>query len=231
MSNYKVAVVSANFGNYDTFKEPINIKNKELFDWYYFTDNCEIKSNFFKIIHENYHLKELGHNKKAVLYAKFYKVQHHKIDILQEYNYVIWLDASFHIQNTNFVNDILELLKKEPNIILFKHPQRTTVAQEVNVLNKMRKFRDQNFNIQLLKYKNDGFIDNVGLYSMGFFIRKIEPNMNKLFDQWFNEILECTIRDQVSFPYVLWKNNVIPDMIFPDKIDNSKLIGHLGKHK
>ena len=226
MYNYKVAVITANFGNYDTIKEPINIKNIELFDWYYFTDNKDIKSDVYKVINESHHIPG-----KPVLCAKYYKIQHHKIDFIQKYDYIVWHDSSFYIQNVNFVNDILELLKGDPKFVLYKHPQRTTITQEVSVLNRMRKFSGQNFNAQLSKYTNDGFTDNKGLYSLGFFIRKINSDINKLFDDWFYEITTCTVRDQVSFPYILWRHDVTPNIVIQDNINNNKLIGKLGNHK
>lgn len=223
----KIAVITANFGNYDSFKEPNNIKNVELFDWFYFTDNTEITSNIYKIITKSYHSEQ----NKNVLKAKYYKVQHHQIDFLNKYEYIIWHDASLNIQNTNFVHDILKLISSEPNMILFTHPCRKTVKEEVTILNTIKKFKDQDFTNQFEIYIKNGFIDDAGLYAMGFFCRKIEPIINKLFDEWFTEINTYTVRDQVSFPYLLWKNKVEPAIIITEKISNNKLIGQIIKHK
>ena len=39
----RVAIITANYGTYDTHKSHSNVINKELVDWYYFTDNENIK--------------------------------------------------------------------------------------------------------------------------------------------------------------------------------------------
>ncbi|ARF10005.1 protein of unknown function DUF616 [Indivirus ILV1] len=224
----KVAVVSANFGNYDSVKEQSNIKEKELFDWYYFTDNLNIISNTYKIITTRYHNHTYNMN---VLFGKYYKLQSHKIDILSNYDYIIWMDASIQILNPNFVNDILDFLKNKPNLVMFAHEARTKIKDEVTVLNKISKFRGLNFNQQLKTYYDDGFKDDYGLYSSGFFIRKNnDDGINKLYDDWWNEVTTQTYRDQVSLSYVLWKNNIRPDIIIKQNIFKNKLIGNVIKH-
>ena len=225
----KIALITVNFGNYDSFKEPKNLKNVEMFDWYYFTD-LEIKSTVYKVITHPYHLDEFSLESKKIYWAKYYKMQHHKIDLLKNYDYIIWLDASFEILNVNFVNDIINLINQQ-NMILMYHPHRTTIKEEVDILNRMPKFKGQDFNKQYNAYIKEGFNDDKGLYSSGFIIRKINDFMNKFFDDWFNEIKKYTYRDQVSFSYVLWKNNIMPDIVIKQNVFNNKLIGNVLKHK
>jgi hypothetical protein len=119
----KIAILTVNYGNYDSFKEPKNLKNTEIFDWYYFTDNNKIESKIYKVVVEPYHIKEFTHTDKKVYYSKYYKMQHHKIDILADYNYIIWIDASFQILNVNFVDDVLKLInqKSDQDILLMGH--------------------------------------------------------------------------------------------------------------
>lgn len=228
----KVAVISSNFGNYDTFNEPSDkIKNINLFDWFFFTDNNKITSKVYKIINETYHFNETSKYNKNVMHAKYYKIQHHKIEELKGYNYVIWLDSSMVITNVNFVDDILKLLEQLPNMVSFSHSRRKNTKEEFTVLKKMKKFNGLNFDHQQNTYIKEGFKDDIGLFENGFFIRKIDEKMNKLFDDWWNEIKTHTYRDQVSFPYVLWKNNIKQDIIIKQNIFNCKLVGKVLKHK
>ena len=56
VSPKKIAVITSIYGNYESIKNQDNVKDKELFDWYCFTDNENLKSNLWTIINKPYHL-------------------------------------------------------------------------------------------------------------------------------------------------------------------------------
>jgi hypothetical protein len=220
---YKIAVITANFGNYDSVKD-IDINNSHLFDWYYFTDNDSIKLNVWKTVTVKYHLinKDIQQynslsvvtNKKIynMMCAKYYKTQHHTIDILKKYDYIIWMDSSIEIINENFIDNIINLLNNDHQLINFIHPKRNNVNNEVNVSLSMKKYTGQKIKEQLKYYNNNKFVDNT-LYACGFFIRKQNKKLNKCFDEWWVDNQKWSYQDQISYPYILWKNNIIPHVI------------------
>jgi hypothetical protein len=239
--NNKIAVISANIQKYDNRQTNIlNIKNKNLFDWYYFSDDEIKKSDGWNIINSTYHSnnnvglsKESTDNSSNMLKAKYYKLQSHKIDVLTKYEYIIWIDASIEISNSNFVNDIMSIIRQNiSNIYLFEHSQRNNIKDECNSSRRMAKYSDQNMEEQIKHYYDSGFVDSK-LYECGFFIYRKNDITIKLFDDWWNEVIKYTFQDQLSFPYVLWKNNIVPHSL-NDKTNkniwNNKLVGLVRKH-
>lgn len=250
----KIAVISANIGNYDSYNNVINIENYELFDWFYFTDNDKVIINGWKIIKPTYHNNDRVNNNDYVnnndrvndndyvnnmMIAKYYKLQFLKIDILQTYDYIVWMDASIHINNINFCNDIILLLSNKKNYIyIFEHYIRNSIKAEYIASLKFKKYKDQDMFKQITDYYNTKFknlkFKDSKLYECGFFIVKNNSSIEKLLDDWWNEVIKYTFQDQLSFPYVLWKNKIIPYSLnnnINKNIYNNKLIGIVKPHK
>jgi hypothetical protein len=49
--------------------------------------------------------------------------------------------------------------------------------------------------------------------------------MNKIFDDWWVENVKNSFQDQISFPYVLWKNNKYPEHIIQQNMYNNQFLG------
>jgi hypothetical protein len=87
----KYSIVTACFGGYDTFKEPLEIDPD--CEYIYVTDNPELKSDKWKII-----LLDSKYKDKSNLWKAFY-VRYH----LQEFasnDIVVWIDASIQINKS-----------------------------------------------------------------------------------------------------------------------------------
>ena len=233
----KVAVISSIFGNYDKFRD-YKIKNMNEFDWYLFTDDYRItlksilRMSIRRVINAKYHLenrKEYSkyknyflnikdENVRNMMAAKYYKVQSHRIGFLKKYDYFIWLDGSIRLKE-NFVSNVLELINNNYELINFKHSARANVKDELEFSIFFQKYKNQNLTHQYESYKL--FPDNMGLYENGLFIRKNTNKINKLFNDWWVEILKFSYQDQISYPFVLWKNNITPDYIINDNVFNN----------
>ena len=230
----KIAVITSIYGNYDNLKEH-NILNKDKVDWYCFTDG-NIESNFWKIIktpyhnnypdninynnYKNFYLNIKDNETKNMMCAKFYKIKSHEIDILKKYDYFIWIDGSIILQK-DFINNILSLINNN-KLINFKHSQRNNIKDELNISLKLPKYNNQKLKYQYDEYIKQQFPDNVGLYENGIIIRKNDSKINNLFNDWWIEILKYSFQDQISYPYVLWKNNILPDYVINENIYNNK---------
>jgi hypothetical protein len=57
--------------------------------------------------------------------------------------------------------------------------------------------------------------------------------MEKLFDDWWEEVNKYSFRDQLSLPYVLWKHSIVPHSL-NDNINKNiyinKLLGKVRSH-
>ena len=228
----KIAIITAIYGNYDNIKEQ-NINNKADVDWYCFTDNTDMKSDQWTIITTPYHLnstkyeyKNSYHNvsdKKIynMMSAKYYKLKNHEIDILQKYDYIIWIDGSITLR-PNFINNVLKnIIDNDYELASFKHSERNNINDEVKLSLTMDKYKTQDLKTQYQDYLQDGFNDKIGLFENTIIIRKKTERINNIFDMWWIHNLRYSYQDQISFPYVLWKLNENPDYIIQENIFNS----------
>lgn len=103
-----------------------------------------------------------------------------------------------------------KLINEPPTSATFiLHPYRTTIEAECKQVIKLKKDKPEIVKAQLEQYKKDGFPDNGGLYANGFFVRPNNDRYNSLFESWFKEIEKWSYRDQISFPYVIWKSKSV----------------------
>ena len=243
----KIAVISANFGGYDDKPTDLSkIKNYKNFDWYYITDNKNIKNSCWKIcFNYMYHInniKNFHNNDTNRMYSKFYKTQIINIDLFRKYEYIIWIDASFVITNNNFIDDINNLITKNlnENFFIFEHSERTNIKDEyIESIKNIKKYSNQDLHKQITDYYNKNYKD--GLYENGFFIYKINSIINNVMNEWWNEIQEYSYQCQISLAYVLPNNNINPYLLNePDfvkgkiqgngSIWNNNLIGYVRNH-
>jgi hypothetical protein len=237
LNKSEIAVISANYGNYD--KEIIsleNIDNWDYFDWYYFTDITEIKSQYWKIINydytNNHNIKINYFNNFNMMKAKFYKVKMLDIDLLSKYKYILWTDGSLYIDNKNMIIDLLNIIQKnhEYNFFNYEHYFRNNIKDESEISMTIDKYKDQDIIGQVNKYINNGYIDNF-LYECGIFIVKNNLIAKKSLDDWWNEIINNSYQDQISFPYVIWKNNIKPFILNDSNFKKMSLDGSVWKNK
>jgi hypothetical protein len=237
---YRVAVVSANFGGYDTVKEH-PIKLADTVDWYYFTDNTNVKSDFWNVITRPYHLQNIDKNcsdgvnsptrmldsrTKNMMAAKFYKAKMHKIDILKGYDYYIWIDGSIILRDS-FLEEVFSLFDSGYTLISFKHSKRTTVSDEIAESIAMPKYKTQDIEGQYRAYVIQGFKDDVGLFENTIMIRKNIPKNNAVFDEWWCHNVKYTYQDQISLPFCYWKVGTMPDYVIPENVFYNKRFSYV----
>ena len=60
---------------------------------------------------------------------------------------------------------------------------------------------------QVNLYKEAGFPEKFGMREFSVIVRKHNnAECIKLMEQWWEQVNQYTMRDQISFPYVLWKS-------------------------
>jgi hypothetical protein len=232
----KIAVISSIFGNYENIKDHLNVKNNNLVDWYCFNDSIKEKNiGVWNIINKPYHLINttdqvyknsynniINNNTRNMMYAKYYKIQTHKIDILEKYDYYIWIDGSLYLRD-NFVNNILNLINSNKNIDLinFKHSSRSNIKDETYFCKDWKKYKDQELENQHKNYINSGFPDNIGLFELTSFYRKNNKQTNNVFDNWWLQNQKFSYQDQLSLPYSIWKSNKINHLVLNENVMNN----------
>jgi hypothetical protein len=199
ISNSKIAVYTAFTGDYDTLKDPDFID--ENCDYICFCDNPNIRSSVWRII-----LMEdsiLDNNRKA----KQYKVFPHKY--LSEYKYSLWVDGTFRIKFS--VREYIRRYVKNSMLIVI-HSERNDILDEFEVSLFQKRYPRVIMEEQVNKYLDEGFPRNYGLGAMGFIFRQHIEEISQVMDDWWDEIIKYSYQDQLSFPYVCWKNDFHPSV-------------------
>lgn len=134
----------------------------------------------------------------------------------RQYEYSVYVDGSIDI-----IGDIRALLEKydHPRMLSFNHPHRSCIYEEGQVCSALGKDDPQVIAQQLDRYRSEGFPENFGLIEGGVLIRRHnEPAIVKLMEDWWRELLSQSRRDQLSFPYVAWRNGFWPTTMGMDSV-------------
>lgn len=175
-------------GGYDTLKRPTVITKG--WDYICYTDNNELKSDFWKII----------------ILPKEEKLER-KVKILQPFkaDISIWCDASILIRcNLNW------FVKKYHigDFTLMNHIARNCVYEEAEACIKLQKDDPEIINNQVAFYRSNNYPENNGMVSTGIMIRNKRIINHDFFRNWWKEVKNRSRRDQISFNYVANKFNL-----------------------
>lgn len=198
----KVAIYTAIYGDYDTLKEPLYV-NPQC-DYFAFT-NQDIPTNSIwkkgneKLIPDfstmdSYHA------------SKYIKLHPHIL--FSDYDYSIWVDGT-----TTIVADLLpfiDVLESKNKVIgMFDNPVHDCIYTEANFLLYYNRAPEDLLLKQIATYSADGYPKHNGMFECTIIARKHNELLCKsLMEQWWYQTQKYTMRDQISFPYVLWKNNM-----------------------
>lgn len=156
--------------------------------------------------------------KMPVMNAKIYKILSHTYFSSQ---FTVYMDGNIFL-NVPPLKLISELLG-EADMALFRHPYRHCLYQEhepakQRILPPFKALMDE----QVTRYREQGMPENFGLGECGMLIRRNNAVTAEFNDRWWAEICRYTNRDQMSFPYVLWK--------MKDRIKLKFILGNVRKH-
>jgi hypothetical protein len=196
----KNCVFTAIIGDYDGLISSIYPK---LPDWDYicFTDNADIKSDFWRVIYINNDIKSYIENIKL---ARYYKTNFYKY--LSSYENLIWTDARITI--TNDINEYLKNLE-DNDIVFLKHPDASNILQEFDRVVKGNIEKQKMIDNIKQRYAEFGYNYDNGLISSGVMLFKNNKKTIKFFSEWWYEIENYSHRDQLSGNFVLWRNSEI----------------------
>ncbi|CAN0872825.1 Probable hexosyltransferase MUCI70 [Linum grandiflorum] len=156
--------------------------------------------------------------------------------------YSIWVDSKSQLRRDPL--GILEALlwRTKSVLAISEHGARSSVYDEGKAVVKKNKAGPEEVEEQLRQYKNDGMPEDKrlngkkALNEASIIVREHTAVSNLMMCLWFNEAVRFTSRDQLSFPYVLWrlKHEVVKKInMFPvcTRKDLVNSIGHLRKPK
>ncbi|MCI8466532.1 MAG: DUF616 domain-containing protein [Lachnospiraceae bacterium] len=208
-----IVVYTAITGNYDELKEPLFLSDG--LTYVCFTDNPKIKSKIWNIEY----IKD--NSLDQIRLARHIKLNPHIF--FSDYEISIWVDGKFQIMDD--LRTYVSIYQKQSKILCFPHPERECICDELAACIISRKGNKKNMIRQVSKYLTEGYPINYGLYETGCIVRMHHDDKVKmLMENWEYEIQQYSIRDQLSIPYIYWKNNFVPDICNLDINNNRWLV-------
>jgi len=195
--NNKIVIYTAIAGHTkDILRDPEPIPNV---DYICFTDQI-IRSKIWKIVPFEFN------GKNPVLIAKYPKILPHRI--FKDYEISIWVDGNV-IPKNNIVDKCNSYLDGY-NMALHLHPKRNCIYKEMERVIEVDKCEISHIFNNLKEYIKIGMPEKFGLYECGvLFRRHNEKEISDAMELWWNEIsLNDHYRDQISFPFILWKTGL-----------------------
>jgi nucleotide sugar dehydrogenase len=186
-------------GGYDNLIEPRIMTPG--WDYICFTDNKELKSTRWKVVHIN-NISKLDNTRLN----RMVKIQYHKF--VGEYDLSIYIDGNYQITN-NLDLFMRKYANAEQPLVISKHPKRTCVYTEATACKRLNKDDANTIDAVMERYKSEGMPADFGLTQNGILIRKKDDNTRKFMELWWNEVKNNSKRDQLSFSYINWKYSLI----------------------
>ena len=159
--------------------------------------------------------------------AKMYKILPHRF--FPQYEYSVWIDGNIFVRGD--VNELIEQYLHDTNIALFSHannvmdPCDSVYVEGEYLIMRAEKGKSKDdpglIRTQMQNYKKEGFPDRGGLVvGMEIVRRHNEPDVKEAMEAWWHEIQTHSKRDQLSFNYVAWKQNLKFAYMDGDSRDN-----------
>ena len=202
---HSIAVYTSIFGGYDSLADPIYVS--DYCDYYAITDQEIPPGSVWKKVDtsgipcfdtmDNYHK------------SKYCKMFPHIL--FPDYQYSIWIDG-----NVQIVADVMPLIKKMGSQLMatFENPKHDCIYTEAKYNIYHNNVNPKKMKQQMAEYKNEGFPRQFGMREFSVIVRlHHDKDIIRLMEQWWEQVNHYTMRDQISFPYILWKNDYSIDFI------------------
>lgn len=180
---------------------------------------------------DNTFTNSISNNKHTFNVAKYYKQSFKQIPILDKYDVIVWLDGTIEIIYDKTSEYILNNIYKE-KIIGWNHEWRKGFLSDEVRGSRFFRYNStywngqhqpyQDIDYQYKCYLDDGYNDlyfkklkshtpHMGIWITCFvaFLQK-DKDVRNFLDLWYLQTLKYTTQDQVGFPYVCQKTNMIP---------------------
>ena len=91
---------------------------------------------------------------------------------------------------------------------MHKHCIRDCLYEEAKVLKIWKKGNKKYIDSQIKEYMKEGFPSNFGLAEANVIITDLNNDKaEKILELWWDEFVKSkSMRDQLAFPYIIWKN-------------------------
>lgn len=208
----QIAVYTAIFGEYDKLHEPVVVP--EGVDFVCFTD-VPLQSTVWQV------RTVAAAHQDPTRNARMYKVLPHRY--LGSYEASIWVDGNIKIRGD--VGQFAEKYLNKHDMVVYDHAHakhrdrekspnpRHSVFEELEALLELaRRGRVKDdpelMRQQIDRYKVEGYKEGKVALTNTLLRRHNQPLVKEAMELWWTEIKNGSKRDQLSFPYILWKTGL-----------------------
>lgn len=202
----RIAVYSCVFGNYDIPEEPV--WTPDNCDYYIVTDQFVSEFSKWKKVDLTPYLNVISTLSPAEK-NRYFKMHPHYL--FNEYPYSIYLDG-----NIQPVTDLTEYVNMMSpcGVIAHKHCYRDCIYEEAKVVSFLKRDKPERINKHIEFIKGDGLPAHYGLIECNVLVRAhTNPKCQEIMKLWWNEFMEYSKRDQISFIHVLFKMGIKVDEV------------------
>lgn len=194
--------------NYDNIHFPDD-EVAEMYDFYYISDKKPTDIGNYKGWID---IREVCPSdvKDYTRMNRYCKINAHLL--FPEYDRSIYYDGNIQIKK-NLDSEFRQL--KDLGIGVIAHSGHLDIYREASHrMAQTVESRDVIFN-QMSKYWREGFPENTGSWICSLLLRRHnKPGCIAIMDEWWQEVKNESKRDQLSFPYVLWKNGFTKEDVY-----------------
>lgn len=198
MRRTKIAIYTCIVGEYDELQEPVSVLPN--CDYFIISDKPPAQNSVFQYINIKDILPEdITDNTKKNRYCK---INAHKL--FPQYRFSIYFDGNIQLKPS-----AMTLVDKLPKtkIIAWCPNYWKSIYREVMSVLMNKKEEEEIILRQAEKYWMEGMPEDYGCLMCGILVREHNhPMCRKIMEEWWQQVEQFSKRDQISFPYVLWKN-------------------------
>jgi hypothetical protein len=192
-------------------------------------------------------INSIQQNKHTFNVAKYYKQSFRCIPILQTYDVIIWLDGTIEVIDERASEYVLKHIY-EKKVIGWHHEWRNGILEDEVKASHFDRYTStfwhgqsqpyQDIDKQYQEYVQDGYNNeyfkqipshtpHFGVWITCFvaFLQH-DPDVIRFLDLWYRQTLQYTTQDQIGFPYVCQKTNLLPFTLPNDEIKGDRPHDH-----
>jgi len=219
----KLAIYTAAFGDHDKPAELPGLQG--VVDLFCFTDSPDLKLDTWQIF------RRPNVFRTPRMDAKWYKMS--ACHLMPQHEVSIYLDASIRVKDPSLmIAEVGRALSRDARgeLAFFLHPEeQRSLEQEAAFSMTMPKYQGEPCVRQVEHYRDAGMpASDPGyhLYAGGVIGRRHNAAVERFEKRWFDECVHWSCQDQLSIPYVLWREQRAPGII-PGNIYDCSILGRV----
>lgn len=157
--------------------------------------------------------------------SRYYKFHPHVLFPNDEYS--VYIDANTLLKKS--LRAYIDRYSKDASMLCQRHSERNCLYNEAKIVTSYRFDDPAVVSRQMQRYRAEGFPEHYGMIEANVLSRRHHDQpLIAVMETWWDEVLNGSRRDQLSFSYAVWKNHYTYDAAPICSFDNENwtALGH-----